>query len=464
MIGEKVEHPQFGSGQVVAVYRNGTEWMVRFENGLRFRRPRHEFLANGHSLAEPQPTLFTMFHPPSPMPQTQLEARQLIESLRTGIAPAQHVPELTINLKVERESLVQALNQAHRQGGAVRAVVGEYGYGKSHMVELVTQEALKRNFLVATVSLDLLELPPHRAFDVYREAMGRLRYPDSDERGLERLLEKTAGQDHVLANLRELAPTQADPVIVSLQAITNTSSPRQRHAWVQWLMGGRRVTLMNKAAPRGIKFPSIYKIGHNARQITYLFTAVSALARLNNYSGLCLLIDEAESYSLLSSGQRPKASLFFQALIYAALRDQQGKLHANQFPQHRWRDYPVAFEQGQALFFLFTTTRSDNRMPLNDWLEDDQIFYLEPDASPQEVGQFLQRILSYHAQAYGYEPEERHGQVRRGAAEHLALGVRNGRLSMRQVVRLTVELYDLLFLYPDYDVAALLDELRSQVR
>lgn len=467
MIGEKVEHPQFGTGQVVAIYRNGTEWMVRFENGLRFRRPRHEFNQDGRTLAEPKPTLSTMFHAPTPiqpMPQTQLEARQLIESLRTGIAPAQHVPELTINLKAERASLIQALNQAHQQGGAVRAVVGEYGYGKSHVVELVTQEALSRNFLVTTVSLDLLELPPHRAFDIYREAMGHLRYPDSDERGLERLLEKTAASDHTIAHLRELAPTAADPLVVTLQALTNTSSSRRRRAWVQWLTGGRRVTLMNKAAPRGIKFPSIYKIGHNARQITYLLTAVSALARINNYSGLCLLIDEAESYSLLSASQRPKASLFFQAVIYAALRDQQSKLRDDQFPQHRWRDYPVAFDQGQALFFLFTMTRSDNRMPLNDWLEAEQIFNLEPDASPQEVGQFLQRILTYHAQAYSYEPEERHGQVRRGAAEHLALGVRNGRLSMRSVVRLAVELYDLLFLYPDYDVATLLDELRNQVR
>ena len=44
------------------------------------------------------------------------------------------------------------------------------------------------------------------------------------------------------------------------------------------------------------------------------------------------------------------------------------------------------------------------------------------------------------------------------------MGVRNGRLSMRSVVRLAVELFDLLYLYPDYEVATLLDELRDQVR
>ena len=35
---------------------------------------------------------------------------------------------------------------------------------------------------------------------------------------------------------------------------------------------------------------------------------------------------------------------------------------------------------------------------------------------------------------------------------------------MRGVVRLAVELFDLLYLYPDYDTANLLDEVRSQMR
>ena len=110
--------------------------------------------------------------------------------------------------------------------------------------------------------------------------------------------------------------------------------------------------MMNRGLPRGINLPTIYKVGHNARQIAYLFTGVSALARLGNYSGLCVLVDEAESYSLLRAYQRPKASLFFQAVIYAALRDQQDRIHAEQFPQHRWRDYPMAYDEGQSLFFL----------------------------------------------------------------------------------------------------------------
>lgn len=463
MIGTQVEHPQFGPGRVTAQYRNGTEWLVWFDNGLRFRRPKAEFVPEDPlTLAEPTPSYQTPYQPPAPMPQTQLTARQLIESLRLGIAPAQHVAELTINLKAERESLARGLNDAHQLGGAVRAVVGEYGYGKSHMVELTTQEALSRNFLVATASLDLLELPPHRAFDIYREAMHSVRYPDTDEQGLAPLLAKANTLPHVLTQVQDLSPAGNDPLTITLQALNNTSSTRQQTAWVDWLMGGHRTKTQNKAKPRGVKFPSIYKIGHNARQIAYLFTAISTLARQCNYSGLCLLIDEAESYSLLRPYQRPKADLFFQAVIYAALRERQATLTEDQFPQHRYRHYPMTYGAGQSLFFLFTITRSDNRLALQDWLAEDEIFHLNPSAEPQEVGQFLQCILSYHTQALGYEAGDRQAQVRRGAAEHLAMGIRNGRFSMRSAVRLAVELFDLLYLYPDYDVATLLDELRGQ--
>lgn len=464
MIGELVEHPQYGCGKIVALYRNGSEWMVRFESGLRFRRPRTEFEGQQLMTVVGAPSTPAPLPDVTPMSQTQLEARQLVESLRVGVAPAQHIQELTIGLVDERTSLRAGLNQAHQAGGAVRAVIGDYGFGKSHIVELAAQEGLQREFLVATTSLDLLELPPHRAFDIYSGLMHNLRYPDDDERGLRPLLTKAAGTPRILEQLSELTTVEWDPLAATLAAMANTTSSRQRGAWEEWLMGGRRVKLMNRAAPRGIKFPSIYRIGHNARQIAYLLSGVSVLARLAGYSGLCVLIDEAESYSLLQSKQRPKASLFFSGVIYAALQDRQSQIDVDSFPQHHFRNYPIAYADRQSLFFLFTVTRSDNRMPLEDWLAVDQILELDPHHSPQEIGQFLEQTMGYHAKAYGYEPGERQRQIRRGAAEHLALGMRNDKLSIRGVVRLAIELFDLLYLYPDYDAATLLDELRQQVR
>lgn len=456
MIGQHVDHPHYGHGQILAVYKGGSEWLVRFVSGLRFRRPRWEF--NGQSevalAIAPIPVA-----PTAPLPKSRFTARSLIEALRFGIAPAAQVRELTVGLEQERASLIAALNEAHAKGGAVRAVVGEYGYGKSHLVELAAEEALERNFLVAMTSLDLLELPPHRAFDIYSSLVSSLRYPDHDERGLGPLLQ--AADSRVRDQLAARAALALDPLQLTLTAFVES---KQRKAWQSWLSGGRRAKGMNKLVPPGQKFPGLYKVGHNARQMAYLLSGLSVLARLCHYSGLCLLIDEAESYSLLSAQQRPKAGLFFGAVIYAALQGRQDRLRDSAFPQHRWRDYPLAYGEGQALLFLFTTTRSDNNLPLEAWLAPEQILELKPQHTPQEIGQFLQTLQGYHAQAYAYTPGERQGQIRRAAAEHLAQGMRMGKLSIRGVVRLTVELYDLLYLYPAYEVAGLLEELRQQLR
>src|SRR5688500_7337821 len=151
-------------------------------------------------------------------------------------------------------------------------------------------------------------------------------------------------------------------------------------------MRGQPVRAMNQGMPKGVKFPSIYKSGNNARQITYLLSGISVLAQLVGYSGLCLLIDEAESYSLLSAAQRAKATLFFSAIIAATQDEQQAKIQPEELPQHYRRDYPLRYSDRQSLFFLFTVTRSDNRMPLEEWLAPEQMLELSSQHTPQEIG------------------------------------------------------------------------------
>lgn len=459
-IGEIVEHPQYGRGRITALYRNGAEWMVRFDSGLRFRRPRLEFNGQealaGAGIPAPLPAPDV-----APMPPGQFAARQLLETLRVGIAPVQHIQELTIGLAEERATVSAAITQAHQHGGDVRAVIGDYGHGKSHLVELAAQDALDRGFLAAATSLDLRELPAHRPFDIYAALLRNLRYPDTDDRGISALLAKARGNASLQSEFRELAGTEHDPLSVALYALDNITSTRRRQAWENWLQGGRRVTLMNRAMPPGVKFPSIYRIGQNARQIVYLLSGLSVLARLTGYSGLALLVDEAESYSLLTAEQRGKADLLFRALIRAASSGDNTTIDESEIPQHRWRAYPLTYRERQSLFFLFTITRSDNRLPLESWLPPERIIDLDSHHSPEEIGHFLQTVQRYHAQAYGYTAGERQGQIRRGAAEHLAMGVRNDKLSIRGVVRLAVELYDMLYLHPDYDAAAMLEELRT---
>ncbi len=475
MIGARVDHPTFGPGTVVAAFRGGSEWLVRFENGLRFRRARQEFVGEAERPHRPAPSPT----PPSvrpPLQQSRFEARRLIESLRFGVAPAASLRELTIGLAAERASVTTGLNRSHELGGAVRAVLGEYGYGKSHLLALCAQEALDRGFVVARASLDLLELPPHRAFDVYRALMHDLRTPGSEEQGLGPLLRR-AEKMELSGRLREVAGLASDPLLLTLDALATAPSGRQRAAWQRWLMGGRRTRLMQPATPQGVKFPTIYKVGHNARQVAYLLGGISVLARLAGHSGLCVLIDEAESYSLLRVQQRPKAGLFFAAMIHAATAGaaatgaggtagaggDRSPIREDALPQHHLRDYPVRYGAGQSLFFMFAVTRSENQLPLDVWLGPDEIVDLDPHPSAPEVTEFLRRLRGFHGQAYGYPADERHDLLCRGGAETLALAAERRQLSIRGLVRLAVDLFDLAYLYPDRSATELLTELGASV-
>jgi hypothetical protein len=77
----------------------------------------------------------------------QFRARQTLEALRLGIVPAQDVETLTIGLEAEQVSLQRALEGARERGGEVEAVIGDYGFGKSHFVDLAARRALRENFL-----------------------------------------------------------------------------------------------------------------------------------------------------------------------------------------------------------------------------------------------------------------------------------------------------------------------------
>ncbi|MCB0052613.1 MAG: DUF2791 family P-loop domain-containing protein, partial [Caldilinea sp.] len=91
----------------------------------------------------------------------------------------------------------RALDRSRERGGDVLAVIGDYGFGKSHFIELAARRALRENFLVAGASLDLVEVPPGKAHKIYEALVTALRYPDTQRRGLLPLVEKALARPAV---------------------------------------------------------------------------------------------------------------------------------------------------------------------------------------------------------------------------------------------------------------------------
>jgi hypothetical protein len=151
--------------------------------------------------------------------------------------------------------------------------------------------------------------------------------------------------------------------------------------------------------------PRLYINGENARQYSYLLTGLSLLATLVGYSGIAVLIDESEHYSLLRGNQRERADSFFKAMIVSALGLNNGRIDARrEIPENSRAEYPVCYTSEPHLFFLFALTESADRMPVGTWLAPSHLVRLDDRFIEKDIREFYSTLLRYHALAYDYTP------------------------------------------------------------
>ena len=467
LIEKIVVHPHLGPGMLLKTYMGGYEWEVRFASGRRFRLPAREFVAESVSAwqVQPSPTTNGAVSRTAVLDLDQFRARQTLEALRLGIVPVQDVETLTIGMEAERVSLDRALAHSRERGGDVLAVIGDYGFGKSHFVELAARRALRENCLVASASLDLVEVPPGKANEIYKALVRSIRYPDSNERGLGSLLKKAAETPGVVAEFAARSPReQDDPLVAALGALAASPSQLAYDEIVNWVGGQIRTPSAEiKAVLK--RPPRLYLAGEIARQYTYLLTGISVLATMVGYGGMAVLIDESEHYSLLRATQRGRADAFFKALIYAALGQANSRIDPKTIPYHTTANYDTAFASNSYLFFMFALTESENRMPVDSWLAPSQILRLDDRFIERDILEFIKTLLHYHSIAYSYTPpRERSEELVRGMPGMLSRALSQHRINLREVIRLAVTACDLLFLYANYAPAALLEELGQGLR
>jgi hypothetical protein len=461
-----VTHPQLGPGKLLRTYMGGYEWEVEFASGRRFRLSAREFLpdsdAEGSPYAPSIPNPTTLQPREAVLEPDQYRARQTLEALRLGIVPVQDVETLTIGLEAERVSLDRALVRSRERGGDAIAVIGDYGFGKSHFIELAARRALREDMVAAIASLDLVETPPSKPFEIYRALVHSLRYPDTDETGLRPLINKAlahpgAVADYIARSSRE----KPCPFVAALEALSDCQNQSSFDAIVDWISGDGKVNVDVRSCLK--RPPTLYRLGEVARQYSYMLTAISALATAAGYGGMAVLIDESEHYSLLRVNQRDRADAFFKAVIYAALGPANTKVDPKTIPDHPRIDYDITFASSPNLFFLFALTDSENRMPVDTWLAPSQIIRLDDRFIERDIRAFYETLLRYHAIAYAYEPSataERWGTIVQVVPGLLSQALSQHRVNLREIIRVAVITCDLQYLHPEYAPETLLGELR----
>ncbi|MBK8795999.1 MAG: DUF2791 family P-loop domain-containing protein [Anaerolineales bacterium] len=461
---QTVHHPHFGAGELLKTYMGGYEWEVLFASGRRFRLPAKEFTAESYRAVALPPVALAEPKARISLDTDQFRARQTLEALRVGIVPVQDAETLTIGLEAERVTLDRALDRSRERGGDVLAVIGDYGFGKSHFVELAAACAARElcrgrrqpgsgRGAAGQGAQDLrgagqcAALPGHQPPRPAAAARKR-RWPARRDR-----------------RVRASLPARGErcPLAAALLALAECPSQTALEATVEWLSGQSKPRAEMKSCFK--RPPRLYITGENARQYSYLLTGLSLLATLVGYSGMAVLIDESEHYSLLRATQRERADSFFQAMIVSALGLNNGRIDARTIPDHNRVEYPLSYTSEPHLFFLFALTESADRMPVGTWLAPSHLVRLDDRFIEKDIREFYNTLLRYHALAYDYTlAPARYADAANIAPGLLARALAQHRINLREVIRAAVTTCDLLYLYPDYAADEMIGELKAGLK
>ncbi len=347
-------------------------------------------------------------------------ARRMIEAFRVGIAPPDRITDFTFGREQEIRSMSAWLGQMDNN---IMLMVGDYGMGKTHLIQYIYRKALDDGFAVAKVDADPNESPFFRPKRIYSSLLASFQYrhPGSDT---------IKGFDYFLQSVLETGAFKDHNYLQHVY----WQSPATWH----WIKAVER-----SVRPDGDLYkelPGLHDHQTAANIFTYLLSTFGwAAKRLMGLKGLILIFDEAESMHILDGYQYEKGMNFFRALVNTSLNNKlllkrpyeiQGLTHGGHSS-----DVPFLYksDSGLKLVFAFTRLWWDHALPE---LNNAARLTLEP-ISSQALRELQNHISDYYQEAYpSFElPELPTDAILRGIA------YRNG--NTRKFVKTCVEIMDI---------------------
>ncbi len=322
-LGATVAHAEHGAGTVVALERGGRAARVQFGKlgRLEIHVSARELVV---TVAAPGSTPSALARGGVPSPSGAIGGRetgQLLEALRLGAVPGGGLDLYTVGRERELAQVDADLTAVREGRGAARALLGDYGTGKTHMLEHVASRARAQGFLVGTTALDPVDVPASNPRRVYRALVERLSFPNPDAgHGLLPLLEQAKGHAAVKARFLE---DERHAYLTPALRLWNRIDESTAEPVLDWLGGAAqdytpelngRYHLYGKKA-----LPALMDYRPWAHIYAYLLSGLAALAHELGYAGLVVLLDEAEFFRVLNAENREFAKRLFRSVVAAAL-------------------------------------------------------------------------------------------------------------------------------------------------
>ncbi len=245
-----------------------------------------------------------------------LDSRRAVESLRAGVPNREAVKFLGLGqpkIGNRFSKLLETLETSPNAPSTGFIIGGEFGSGKSHILQALKSEALGRNFAASFVTISK-ETPLSSLDDVFKAAIRELTLPDRRPGDLNEVALKLEPTSEVYrafaADLRN-GNLPIDPLFAATLLLTEKISGNEElrdYIYAFWA-GGRINTTTIKKELRHLANPGV-ELGKSPKLSDLppdRFTFASGLMRAAGYKGWIVLLDEVELIASLPLRARARS-------------------------------------------------------------------------------------------------------------------------------------------------------------
>lgn len=387
--GDWIIHRTYRTGRVLKIIPvdNDFEIWVEFDQfGIKKLR---QSIAGLHKTApplDPKPT-------PGPINNHYFKSRRMIEAFRLGIVPHDMIDEFTFGRDAEISQIEKWL--VHDKINT-HILVGEYGSGKTHILNYAYWKAIRQGYAAAYVEMDPQECPFYQPKKVYAKFIQSLKFQlpfDKQEYGFKSLLQNLLrdGAFHDHAYFKHLLPDANEKAWEWIEARNILTRPEENGGSVD------------------LDYPPLYNYSSAGNIYCYLLSAIGyGIKKTLGLRGLALIFDEAEAISQTNYGyQVQKADSFLKALIRVASNDEALKRPHSAGLEYCLRgisrNIPFLYRSPSSIKLLFAFTPLTILREITKY--PDTMSTELSELSPESKRQLFDRIKILYKNAYNYETE-----------------------------------------------------------
>lgn len=385
-------------------------------------------------------------------------ARAIINALKNGVVPDENLELLCVGRAKELQEFSRCFEIVSEGGGTVKFLNGEYGSGKSFLLNVIKQKAVRSNFIVSRIQVDRsfrFNNPEHLYYHIMHNLtlnvtgkavtsfesifdLWTSRLQESDDG-------KTAADEinRVIADLTRYNGTFARAFLAYIKARVGKDRALS-DTIASWLMGEKNIPANLKA-----RFEVIGSVDR-LNSIDFL-KAFIELLKLLGYNGLVVLVDELE----LITGER----VDIRRASYENLRSLidlccSGELGGCMFVFAATNEFFENPEKGIRTYEALAQRLGDAIDKSNAAMYDvrQPIIRLQK-LSVEEFQELTDRVIDIYKLLYSFEPRTSNESIRSWTfISCKKFGARISELSIREYLTKLVEVLDIMEQHPENKV------------